>query len=51
MAFTVEHNIFITMAYFRSGFINVNVYLEYSRRSVYHRFLLFCPEEVKYRIF
>jgi hypothetical protein len=41
--------LFITMEYFRSGFINEHCYWEYSGESVY--LVLYPEEQVKYRVF
>jgi hypothetical protein len=49
MVFTVEQNLFITMVYWRSGFIKGNGYWEYSRQSIHHH-LLFCIQKKKWNV-
>jgi hypothetical protein len=45
MVFTIEHNTFIVMAYFRSGLQNENGHWLYSQQSAYEQFVETYPEE------
>jgi hypothetical protein len=40
MVFTVDHNIFAIMVYFRSDLINENYYWKYLGQWKYHQFLI-----------
>jgi hypothetical protein len=47
MVVTVKHNIFITVAYFRSGFTDENGCWKCLRQAIYHQFLVLHLEEVE----
>lgn len=52
MVFTVEHDTFIIMAYFRSGVQNENGEWIYSQQSTFDQFAAIFPEErVEFKIF
>jgi hypothetical protein len=46
MVFTLEHDIFIGMAYFRTGIYDVNNAWEYSTDEAFNQFRGMFPEEV-----